>query len=87
MATDSAVSFVLEKFLSGTAVNLKAKQTILDAFMGHYGKLAMNNVGSHIVDKAFRIADVTRKVCTLSNSQLVTTSINVILSMTGKNCG
>jgi len=68
LARDSGSSFVVEKFLVGKAIDLKNKQAFLDQFIGNYGNLAMNNISSHIVDKAFSIADVTRKVHLLSNS-------------------
>ena len=62
-AFDPTASRILERLLNAEQLPLDAKQKIYNVFEDKCTQLAIDKVGSHVVDALFRLADIDMKVC------------------------
>eukprot|EP01122_Echinamoeba_exundans_P009550 TRINITY_DN340_c0_g1_i2.p1 TRINITY_DN340_c0_g1~~TRINITY_DN340_c0_g1_i2.p1 ORF type:complete len:655 (-),score=111.48 TRINITY_DN340_c0_g1_i2:52-2016(-) len=61
MAKDNSASRVLEQFLLSPSITVKLKQQLIEKLRGRYGELALNQAASHVVEKCYAAAELSRK--------------------------
>ncbi|KAJ3145160.1 Nucleolar protein 9 [Geranomyces michiganensis] len=60
-AADAVASRVLEQFLVASTVSTKAKRKVIRGWLGRFSIIASDKFGSHVVDKAWAVADISLK--------------------------
>ncbi|KAJ3175941.1 Nucleolar protein 9 [Geranomyces variabilis] len=58
---DAVASRVIEQFLLSNAVSIKAKRKVVRGLLGRFSSIATERFGSHVVDKAWAVADIALK--------------------------
>lgn len=61
MAKDSSASRVFEQLLLAPSVPVQTKQQLIDKLKGYYGALSLDRAGSHVVEKCYAAAELSRK--------------------------
>ncbi|KAI8589602.1 armadillo-type protein [Geranomyces variabilis] len=60
-AVDAVASRVIEQFLLSNSVSIKAKRKAVRGWLGRFSAIATERFGSHVVDKAWAVADIALK--------------------------